>query len=357
MITRRDFLKGLAYSGLFLLNNSITQSKSLEDIIGQHNNSGISCTPTGECRKNSFNIGYILLTDDPRFIKNNFPKAFCDPRFDYEELDKITKIKNNFPKAFYYATNRLATADVKDPVYIMQANQDMIFTANGQVISLHIIPTITKEFYKDNEDVYDFLGIYSTFLPLDSTLFHISIKQSIYGIGLSLYDDSITYGSKGFLKGIGYLGSTQGWDYKNKGHRAAILNQQLHEIIGHQYCTFINEIRSADHVHTYPGLQCPDDYKVGSVMGARKWLYNGNKIIAEQWDENNPPILKFHPIELYLMGLLPESEYDTKYDIFNVGTWPYDYVTYYKDISIRDIINVEGKRIDYSMFPSLSIDW
>ncbi|MBI2673009.1 hypothetical protein HYX19_02005, partial [Candidatus Woesearchaeota archaeon] len=189
---------------------------------------------------------------------------------------------------------------------------------------------------------------YGSFPGLETTQ-HYIIKNSIKGIGLSISDRSSVYGSNGILKGINWInmplsGPT---DIETLAKVLGIL--EIHEL-GHQWCCYVGDafvsglnnprLEIIDRTnHYYPGLNAP--WK--EPDGAQEWLSNNDGTFREKtYPQDNLIVPKYHPFTFYFMGLLSESDYDRKYNLYD-ATNPSSAVPY-KEISVRDIINVAGNR-------------
>jgi hypothetical protein len=132
-------------------------------------------------------------------------------------------------------------------------------------------------------------------------------------------------------------------------------NGLLHET-GHQWCCFIgdNFAKGKDNpnleiiqgfIHFYRGLESPHD--TGTPMKSDFWVDKGNGIYSRQ---NQQRVKKYHPFELYFMGLLTKDNFDfnKKFNLYDAGIVGKDFndqtAVPYKKVSIQDIINVEGIR-------------
>jgi hypothetical protein len=288
-------------------------------------------------------MGYILLY-------KNLNEASS------ERVEKLTKLKEKFSNLFFEATSRSATIDTRGPVYLVRASQEMlVIDSAGKAIDIKLA-LVLKEFYKTHQDNYNFISIHTTF-PLERSAGHEIVNQSIKGIGSPIKDGSISFGSNGVLKGIDLIGWIDKFNTSDlETQLSLIAGTELHEF-GHQWCCWVGdafrqgannvrlEIRDGN-AHFYPGLQSP----WREPMGALEWIPNSDGTFrAKQYDQNNPPALKYHPFALYFMGLLPESEYSKQYQVYNIGLnpiFPQDFqqAVYYKSVSVNDIIAVTGKR-------------
>ncbi|MBM3254621.1 MAG: hypothetical protein FJZ16_10230 [Candidatus Omnitrophica bacterium] len=287
------------------------------------------------------------------------------------------------------ATRNLASIDTGDDVAIISPQGD---DENQTYRSIY------KKFYETHDDIYDFISIFYvpplSFNNLGSQL-HGHVVQNIKGIGPGLWDNSGNYSSQGKLKGVNIMGSIDMYR-RSEG----IINGLLHET-GHQWCCYVGdsfargeggaklEIIWQD-IHFYSGLHTPNEE--GDALNAIHWVSNNdgtyryggrtgtghpegkppsqpilmlpvlgmfmsnniNQYEATDNDNTNEFEVTdivtsgYHPFILYFMGLLPEDEYDTKYQIFDAGgidgMWNLERALLYKEVSVRDIIEVAGER-------------
>jgi hypothetical protein len=275
--------------------------------------------------------------------ESNFKMAFVlvgenENEFTAERLEKIKTIKNNFAGIFQTATNNKARMDTSHEVITLIGDSDP-FANHGATI---------QKFYEENADDFDFISFYTTFEPMKS-FYHFNTKNNITGIGINLYDITEAYGSKGRLMGVNYLGSI---DEKNL--EEIVYNGILHET-GHQWGCYVGDNFNGDNssnlevkqqgIHFYSGLESTLGY--GTPMGAKPWVSKGNGIYETEYNQTSDLNKYYHPFQLYFMGLLPESEYSTEYNIYNGGVTPnfsFQNVTFYKKVNVNDIINFEGER-------------
>ncbi len=282
------------------------------------------------CEKESYKMGFILLVND---------YSQATP----ERLNKLSAIKNGFSKSFYEATGNRARMDTGDDIHIL--------ITNG---SNFIMSEVTKSFSKENDDVYDFLSVYSAFPQPDALgQSYGDAFQNIKGIGRPLLDNSDYYGSKGKLRGITSMLSIDNYDTSDPIQFGFAINGLLHET-GHQWCCYVGDNFARGEggarleiiqqgIHFYRGLQSP--HGTTTPMNSDYWVPNNDGTFRREY---TPSVEKYHPFQLYFMGLLPEEEYDTKFAVYDAGIVGKDFndqnATFYKTVSVRDIIELEGER-------------
>ncbi len=254
-----------------------------------------------------------------------------------ETWEKVDDLRMNFPEAFSRATAGNAEITTDYPLQVMEL-KELDFKE------------ISRAFYMDNPDGFDFLSLYSEEIDLSpGNIQHIMVKNQIVGIGKSVFDHSQEFGSGGRLLGINVM-----HHFNEIYHKIYIevfaMNGLLHET-GHHWCCYVGdefgsggELEIIDkYNHFYRGLESP--YESGTAMNSDFWV--------EKEDGNfrraNNPFLgeKYHPFQLYFMGLLPEDEWNRKYRIFDAGVgrdFNPERAVFYKEVSVLDIIEVEGER-------------
>ena len=178
------------------------------------------------------------------------------------------------------------------------------------------LPDITTHFYEHFADEYEVIAVVSQAAQLaDYAGFHQIVRNDIGGIGLGLFDDSATYGSAGVLQAVeGYPpGRWASWE--------TVLHEQ-----GHQYGEYtatwsevgpaastataagwsvINRLGHAPDAHT--PLLTPGAVTYGAVLEAnvRVALETGADAQSDTFRiEHTVPLVTYHPLTLYRMGLL-----------------------------------------------------
>ena len=181
------------------------------------------------------------------------------------------------------------------------------------------LPEITKLFYRHFADEYEVIAVVSQATLLAGySGFHQLVRNDIGGIGLGVFDESATYGSAGVLQAVeGYPpGSWASW--------ATVLHEQ-----GHQYGEYtsawsrvgpaaltvpgaspaINRLGHAPDVHT--PLLTPGAVTYGAVLegSVRVGLEPGETGQSDTYHiEHTVPLVEYHPLTLYRMGLLAAAD-------------------------------------------------
>ena len=303
---------------------------------------------TEYCNQTEFKTAFILLVEDMENVTQ-------------EILDQANFYREQTSTAFAGATNGLASMDTSTPLFIMETEDEML----GEFKQLAHLEIVTNNFYETNPDDYDFIIVFTTFdyLGTGTPTYYAAVTNQIEGIGLFLDDLASFYGSEGQLKGVVPLYDWYGFPLKYPHLTSITINLILHEI-GHCWGVYVGDSFTGDGdeelglkdylpgfenygtsgggVHFYGGLESP--YETGSLMYANYFIPNGDGTFKRENDETG--IKKYHPFMLYFMGLLPKSEYSTKYQIYDQGPGGAnaDNATPYKKVSVNDIIAVEGER-------------
>ena len=296
-----------------------------------------------DCENKYYRMAFILLTENPSEVTP-------------DRLNKLINIKNDFSKYFAIATRNLASMDTSDDIYVMTVKNESIDFGFGE---------ITKKIYEEHSDTYDFISIYTTF-PTEGPQQSWDVVSNIKGIHnideggeaaapslqgtrqFPIIDNSYTYGSSGKLKHINFMKDID--MYQSAPERA--INGLLHET-GHYWCCYVGDNFAQGQggakleiiqqgIHFYRGLESP--YDTGTAMMSDYWVPNNDGTFRR---ENKEGIQKYHPFQLYFMGLLPKEEYDIKYQIYDAGlpgNWNFEKAIPYKQVTVNDIIEVMGER-------------
>ena len=308
------------------------------------------------CRKGNFKMALVLI----------------DKGSSSEELEeyrnKLDYFKNRTPSAFYFATGGLAKISI--PIEPVILSSKGLVDDNGRPQ----IKNITKEFYKNHPDKFDFITIFSNAGNTRGSNHHQRASNNIKGIGINnLSNAGASYGSNGRLLGVNYLDDTLEQIDDCYKEQKDVLDQftvgndcgmwiMLHET-GHQWGVFVGDnVGNFDPTNVDLGIRILGSHYnklLDSPEGTRKLMGGGMRFDKAPDDsvyvnyERDTDLLKYHPFTLYFMGLLPRSQYDTKFNIFKdliegyrisdrQGTMAMGGV--HKQVSVRDIIEREGSR-------------
>ncbi|MBU0668451.1 S-layer homology domain-containing protein [Patescibacteria group bacterium] len=325
------------------LDNAKNIRQTFEDIQNGNNNlinfinrhkAPITFTKEG-CNQNHFNASLIYLHKNSDNLDEIIPKLKTE--------------RTRMISAFAEATQGLAKLDVATEIFTINVDTndiaDNYYDKNLNWTEKDIDrQKVTKIFYQTHKDDYDFLIILKSFETLTKSSNYVPILEITNGIGMPPINETAYYGSQGKLKGFLISGITEN-----------ISRLILHEL-SHQWGCYVGDpfsrgknnaqIEICDtraHI-LYVGSPFP----TFTPLGANHWSSNGDGTYRI---DNNYEIssYRYHPFTLYFMGLLPKEEYSTKYPIYDRGILgeeedKSENATLYKELSVNDIIAVEGER-------------
>ncbi|MFA5821239.1 MAG: hypothetical protein WC873_04055 [Candidatus Gracilibacteria bacterium] len=294
----------------------------------------LSTKQSQSCKDDRLRGAVILLTMD----------ELADPTPD---IEIIKKIMINAKSLFSYATYDLSKIGFYDPVVIVATPTMLERRDNGVYL---VREEITKKFYEDHGDIADFILIYENFPNAENSQNYTPVKSIIKGIGYEIFNDTERFGSEGKLRGVLEMNELDRLPF---GDYLSPARGVVHEL-GHTWCCVVGDVFSKgageaqleivnSKTHWYIGLDPLDT--VRDPMGSNKWIDNGDgtfHIDDYSIEEQN----RYHKFILYFMGLLKRNEYNKKYPVYDAGIDGSNTstATFYKNVSINDIIRVEGKR-------------
>ena len=158
---------------------------------------------------------------------------------------------------------------------------------------------VTKKFYQYFEDSYDTIAITMQDVNLSgSSAFHVNVKNDVRGIGEELFNETDSYGSAGRLSSVEMF----------YGANVAVNRTATHEV-AHQWGAYVDwtKLIGLARVGHQPAAHDPlmsgGETYIGSVLdGDRRVSGDGGWHIEE-----TPYPIRFHPLTLYAMGLLPRA--------------------------------------------------
>jgi len=167
------------------------------------------------------------------------------------------------------------------------------------------LQAVSQRFYQDFEDSYDTLAIVpEANYNAPYSAFHRNVRNEVRGIGLTLMDNSSSYGSANRrLQGVElYVGA----DFT----RASSTSHEL----AHQWGSYLDwarlaSIRRAGHQpEAHDPLWSVGETLIGSVLGASRRV----EPATDGWRIGlTPSPARLHPFTLYAMGLLPKEAVPT----------------------------------------------
>ena len=166
---------------------------------------------------------------------------------------------------------------------------------------------ITRRFYEHFADEYEVIAVVSDAQQFGSAYFRRRIRNDISGIGLGLFDQSLDYGSAGVLEAVEGDGGDGVW---------ASWFHVLHEQ-GHQYGEASKVWDSLSPPLERRGLGpsghtpllFPGAVTYGAVLFANRRVKRVRSTGEPDRFEIEPtlPLVTYHPLTLYRMGLVPAT--------------------------------------------------
>jgi hypothetical protein len=246
---------------------------------------------------------------------------------------------------------------VNNEIFVIEDDGTMINT-DGSINAANI----TKKFYGENKDLFDFLVIYTNYEQLQgSAEYAMSVKNDVKGIGLPISDYTSSYGSSGKLRLVVFMKSI---NFNDEKTNQPIYRTLAHEI-GHTWSVYINNpLPSGTKInygpHFWDGLQTLDKYD--GLMQDNRIIDNGNGTYsAIHYFADH--LSKFHPFALYLMGLESPNNIKDKYLLIrDLGHYTSDqyfengivvgsmetYTSPIEYVGINDLISAAGQARDPS---------
>ncbi len=283
------------------------------------------------CGRDSYTMAFLLVNEEDKEIPEGV-------------IDNLNSLRVIFSEYFYNATSQLATIDTSDGIYTLNITEDMIEHPNID------LQKVMNKFYDTYPDDFDFVTVFTTFPSRG--MFQTTVKKNLPGTGGGISNLSSYYGSDDRLLGILFMYNSSRREPSDLFY-PGFIGGMLHEL-GHYWCCYAgdNFVRGEDNaqleiiqqgIHYYRGLDSP--YETGTPMNSDNWISNGDGTYRR---ENQDGPEKYHPFTLYFMGLLPRSEYDTKFTVYDAGIPGQDFddqnAVFYKQVDVWDLIAVEGER-------------
>ncbi len=320
-----------------LINSSIIKNKKA---VSKH-----------ECNQNQFTSAFLLISPDPRSQETKESLAFFE------------HFKTTLEKSFNEATYGRATMKV-DTIFVTKLGSENYLRDPSQINFKNPI----KDLIAKNGDKFDFVNVFTTY-DAKSSAYSFSVQNFIKNTGqTNIFNESNEYGSNGKLLSITFQGDlysrykiitapdANGNSIFSATSKSLFgIGNLLHEI-GHHQCCYIGgsftgnknspklEILSSEGIHLYGGLESPA--RTQDVLGTVPWLLDTTNNTYYQDNTADYP-LRYHPITLYFLGLLPKDQYSQKFNVFDAGTdnqFKSTGVKIYKTISVNDIIKFAGER-------------
>lgn len=163
------------------------------------------------------------------------------------------------------------------------------------------LPGVSSRFYRYFADSYESLAVVpeQTYF-LNYQGWHRNVQNSVRGIGLEVFDNSLLYGSASRrLRSMEIFNSYFGTRDSMSSHE-----------IGHQWGAYIDWtrlnglVRAGHQPYAHDPLWATGETLIGSVLSPFRRVASG----ANGWEiQQTPGPIRFHPYSLYAMGLMPKE--------------------------------------------------
>ena len=205
-----------------------------------------------------------------------------------------------------------------------------------------------NRFYTTHGDKYDFLNFVHV-AGERGNRYHFSVRNSVQGIGLSIFNNTGTYGSAGRLQGCSVFPIPSFYDGGGPGF--------THET-GHQWINFLSGTPFASGVPHWPkgnvainvmGFSIPGSGAGGNYSFTFTANGSGGYVVGPDVATNHTT---FNPMELYLMGLAAPVEVPTYFVLNdqnqNVASGQTLTAAEITLVTVNDVITARGARIPNS---------
>jgi hypothetical protein len=215
------------------------------------------------------------------------------------------------------------------------------------------LSAVTHAFYEQFADRYDVLSIVPQATPVaDWGAFHRNVQNRVSGLNLDLFDESASYGSSMVLQGVEVYAAATATHFRETNHEMA-----------HQWGSNFDWARIAGIARAghEPSSHAPLWTGGETLLGAV--LYGDRRVRAVDGTyqiEQTPAPARFHPVELYAMGML-DAQHVPDFGVFmdqaqfssltpDAGTPLRGSV---RRVTIDDIVREHGPRLG----PAPSASW
>lgn len=290
---------------------------NLDDAISGTRGYFIRTRPITGLDKNIFNPVASSLADRRDCQASSLKAAFIfltQGAYTQNEVEKVQTIKSNVPEYFSWASNELSSLDVNYPTaimiddgYLLKDRHDNTLEINNETIST---------FYDTNEDIFDFIFVFTNFdIPSENPnriAYNIPITNKVEGIGKSNLNRANLYGSTGKLKSVIMMGNVDQYTPGTVEGLDRALDIAVHEIL-HQwgaYIIFDDSGASSTALLRDDKAHWSNYAQFISPLGGSGWINNGGGNYTSGLLNININKRQYTNLDLYLMGLLPKQVID-----------------------------------------------
>ena len=202
---------------------------------------------------------------------------------------------------------------------------------------------LVKHFYQVFGDSFDFIDVVFD-MNFVANRYHFGVRNAVSGVGISMFNNGLDYGSASRLLGITIFPTATYFDPAQESHS--------HEI-GHQWINFLSQANLATGKPHWPfsslaggimGFSLPGSL-AGGDYGCKLTPVAGGIQLSQM---SGPKV--FTDLDLYLMGLKPAAQVGLHY-VWNdqaaaanqvcAGTFPFSQFT---QVTMNNVIATDGQR-------------
>jgi hypothetical protein len=240
-------------------------------------------------------------------------------------------------------TDDIPPVEIKIVASDVQYTEHLVNIVDPGFFSGFTVSLVIQKFYSHFDDNYDFINVIYEIPHIGNNRYHFGIRNDVNGIGLSLFDNSATYGSGGRLLGCTIFPIPTFFDGASPDYQ--------HEL-GHQWINFLSSVPPLDYVTPHWPLS---DLASG-IMGwatvedpeGLTFNFDLTPVGSDfQLVANYDPKV-FTDLSLYLMGFIPPGEvsehfvFDDQDQTPEAGGTLLGPVTY---VGVDDVISQVGPRV------------
>src|SRR6185369_2078728 len=164
-----------------------------------------------------------------------------------------------------------------------------------------------NRFYQNHGDKYDFLNMVRIAGAIGNRN-HFGVKNTVTGIGISVFDNTATYGSAGRLQGITNFPISSFFDGGDQGFEHETGHQWINFLSGTAYATGTPHWPKGNVAINVMGFSIPPTGQGGTYSFTFTPNGSGGYVVGAGSSINQST---FNPMELYLMGLAAPAEVPT----------------------------------------------
>jgi hypothetical protein len=201
-----------------------------------------------------------------------------------------------------------------------------------------------RRFYALFADNFDFIN-FVEIAGLRGNRFHFGVRNDVSGIGLTLFNNTATYGSAGRLRGINVFPLSTFFDTGSTGFN--------HET-GHQWINFLSSTSFASGIPHWPKGNAAVNIMGLSIAGSNvggmyPYVFTPSGQGYVVGAGSNTEQTTFNSMELYLIGLVPSNEVGTFFVLnnqnYSVSIGETLQPSQFTVVTVNDVIGAHGARV------------